>query len=98
MPAETLSKMFGSARYAISTEETRYYLNGIFFQFLEDALLAVATDGHRMSRITSNKPEGIEIDGHILPPKCVGELMKIVNDVEGTVGKIGRSVSRERGG
>src|SRR3546814_12993006 len=31
MPAEKLSKMFGSARYAISTEETSYYLNGIFF-------------------------------------------------------------------
>src|SRR3546814_16890659 len=35
MPAEKLSKMFGSARYAISTEETRYYLNGIFFNVLE---------------------------------------------------------------
>src|SRR3546814_6500956 len=48
MPAEKLSKMFGSARYAISTEETRYYLNGIFFHVLEDELLAVATDGHRL--------------------------------------------------
>lgn len=86
MPAEKLSKMFGSARYAISTEETRYYLNGIFFHVLEDELLAVATDGHRLARITSNKPEGIEIDGIIIPRKCVGEVMKIVDEVEGNVG------------
>src|SRR3546814_4114559 len=79
MPAEKLSKMFGSARYAISTEENRYYLNGIFFHVLEDELLAVATDGHRLARITSNKPEGIEIDGIIIPRKCVGEVIKIVD-------------------
>src|SRR3546814_15135193 len=46
MPAETLSKMFGRARYPISTEETRYYLNGIFFHVLDDALLTAAHDGH----------------------------------------------------
>src|SRR3546814_2177984 len=45
MPAEKLSKMFGSARYAISTEETRYYLNGIFFHVLQDEFIAVATAG-----------------------------------------------------
>src|SRR3546814_5347047 len=73
MPAEKLSKMFGSARYAISTEETRYYLNGIFFHVLEDELLAVATVGHRLARITSNKPEGNEIHGVILPRKFNGE-------------------------
>src|SRR3546814_5823500 len=78
--------MCGSARYAISTEETRYYLNGIFFHVLEDELLAVATDGHRLARIISNKPEGIEIDGIIIPRKCVGEVMKIVDEVEGNVG------------
>src|SRR3546814_2049230 len=86
MPAEKLSKMFGSARYAISTEETRYYLNGIFFHVLEDELLAVATDGHRLARITSNKPEGIEIDGLIIPRKGVGVVMMIVDEVEGNLG------------
>src|SRR3546814_16668537 len=89
--------MFGSARYAISTEETRYYLNGIFFHVLEDELLAVATDGHRLARITSNKPEGIEIDGIIIPRKCVGEVMKIVDEVEGNVGiELSAARSEER--
>src|SRR3546814_15661364 len=39
-----------------------------------------------LARITSNKPEGIEIDGIIIPRKCVGEVMKIVDEVEGNVG------------
>src|SRR3546814_4256810 len=53
MPAEKLSKMFGSARYAISTEETRYYLNGIFFHVLEDELLAVARSEEHTSELQS---------------------------------------------
>src|SRR3546814_1228753 len=86
MPAEKLSKMFGSARYAISTEETRYYLNGIFFHVLEDELLAVATDGHRLARITSKTPEVIEIDGIIIPRNCVSAVMKLVDEAEANVG------------
>lgn len=85
MPAEKLGAMFGSARYAISTEETRYYLNGIYFHVLDNELLAVATDGHRLARITTQRPEGVDIEGIIIPRKCIGEVIKIIDEVEGNV-------------
>src|SRR3546814_7697608 len=51
-----------------------------------DTLFPYTTLFRSLARITSNKPEGIEIDGIIIPRKCVGEVMKIVDEVEGNVG------------
>lgn len=49
LPAETLKQIIDKTRFAISTEETRYYLNGIHFHMIDAwTLRAVATDGHRM--------------------------------------------------
>src|SRR5690606_6650146 len=58
----------------------------IYLHTVDDALYAVATDGHRLARIKSARPEGVQdIDGVIVPRKCVGELMKVLDDVEGDV-------------
>lgn len=85
MSAEQLGNMFSSARYAISTEETRYYLNGIYFHVLDGSLLAVATDGHRLARIHAEQPSGVEIEGIIIPRKAIGEVLKVIDEVEGNV-------------
>jgi DNA polymerase-3 subunit beta len=90
LPAETLKQIIDKTRFAISTEETRYYLNGIFFHVSDEAqpvLKAAATDGHRLARVTVARPEGAAgMPDVIVPRKCVAELRKLLDEVDGTVG------------
>ena len=91
LPAETLKQIIDKTRFAISTEETRYYLNGIFLHVAEDGaqsvLKAAATDGHRLARVTVARPDGAEaMPDVIVPRKCVGELRKLLDEVDGSVG------------
>ena len=85
LPAATLRQIIDKTRFAISSEETRYYLMGIFLHVADDKLKAAATDGHRLARITVPRPEGAEgMPDIIIPKKCVGELRKLLDEVEGT--------------
>ena len=85
LPAATLRQIIDKTRFAISSEETRYYLMGIFLHVVDDKLKAAATDGHRLARITVPRPEGAEgMPDIIIPKKCVGELRKLLDEVEGT--------------
>ena len=91
LPAETLKQIIDKTRFAISTEETRYYLNGIFLHVSEDGsqpvLKAAATDGHRLARVTVPRPDGADgMPDVIIPRKCVGELRKLLDEVDGSVG------------
>ncbi len=92
MPAEALKQIIDKTRFAISTEETRYYLNGIFFHVADadgsqPVLKAAATDGHRLARVTLPRPEGAEnMPDVIVPRKCVAELRKLLDEVDGSVG------------
>ena len=86
LPAETLKQIIDKTRFAISTEETRYYLNGIFLHLQDDVLKAAATDGHRLARVTVAKPEGIEaMPDVIVPRKCIAELRKLLDEAEDEV-------------
>jgi DNA polymerase-3 subunit beta len=89
LPAATLRQIIDKTRFAISTEETRYYLNGIYIHVSDDAqpvLKAAATDGHRLARVTVPRPEGAQgMPGVIIPRKCVAELRKLLDEVDGTV-------------
>jgi len=81
-PAECKA-LLEKTRFAISTEETRYYLNGIYLHAANSqgaaVLRAVATDGHRLARMEVALPAGAEqIPGVIIPRKTVGELYKLV--------------------
>jgi len=87
LPAETLKQIIDKTRFAISTEETRYYLNGIFLHISDDTLKAAATDGHRLARVTVARPDGAEaMPDVIVPRKAVGELRKLLDEVDGSVG------------
>ncbi len=73
-----LRKLFEKTQFAISTEETRYYLNGIYLHAIESqgqvVLRAVATDGHRLARSETPAPAGASaMPGVIVPKKTVGE-------------------------
>ncbi|ODP39654.1 DNA polymerase III subunit beta [Sphingomonas turrisvirgatae] len=87
LSAETLKQIIDKTRFAISTEETRYYLNGIFLHVADDVLKAAATDGHRLARVTVARPDGAEaMPDVIVPRKCVAELRKLLDEVDGSVG------------
>jgi len=78
-------------QFAISTEETRYYLNGIYFHTMEDGgdarLRAVATDGHRLALCESPAPAGaVGMPGIIVPRKTVAELQKLLSEADARVG------------
>lgn len=85
LPAAELRTLIDRTRFAISTEETRYYLNGIYLHAAENegvpVLRAVATDGHRLARFEMPLPEGAQdMPGVILPRKAVGEIRKLIDE------------------
>ena len=84
-PAPVLRRLFDKSKFAISTEETRYYLNGVYMHVADadgrQVLRCVATDGHRLARIDADLPEGAAgMPGVIVPRKTVGELRKLLDD------------------
>jgi len=90
LSAQQLRGVIDRTRFAISTEETRYYLNGIYLHAAESdgesVLRAVATDGHRLARVEEKLPEGAAaMPGVIVPRKTVNELRKLLDEVSGAV-------------
>jgi DNA polymerase-3 subunit beta len=84
-PAPMLRRLFDKSKFAISTEETRYYLNGVYLHVADadggKVLRAVATDGHRLARIDADLPmDSGDMPGVIVPRKTVGELRKLLDD------------------
>ncbi len=91
VPAQQLRALIDRTRFAISTEETRYYLNGIYLHAASmdgrRMLRAVATDGHRLARVEEELPEGAgSMPGVIIPRKTVNELRKLLDESSGDVG------------
>ncbi|HEX4077646.1 MAG TPA: DNA polymerase III subunit beta [Rhizomicrobium sp.] len=86
-----LKKLIDKTRFAISTEETRFYLNGIYLHAHKDGkgkgeMRAVATDGHRLARFQIELPEGAaDMPGAIVPRKTVSELRRLLDDTEGAI-------------
>ena len=90
LPAAELHNLIDKTRFAVSTEETRYYLNGVFMHTTEDngnkVLRAVATDGHRLARLETAVPEGASgMPGVIIPRKTIGELRKLTEETDGNI-------------
>jgi DNA polymerase III subunit beta len=84
MPAPDLARIIADTEFAISTEETRYYLNGIYLHVAEvegaPRLRGVATNGHQLARIDVTAPEGCaSMAGVIVPRKAVGEIARLVD-------------------
>jgi len=85
-----LKRLIDKTRFAISNEETRYYLNGIYLHAAENdgipVLRAVATDGHRLARVETPIPADAEkMPGVIIPRKAVNELRKLIDDTDGEI-------------
>lgn len=98
MAAPDLFDFFESVQFAISSEETRYYLNGIYLHTQNDPerLLAVATDGHRLAKMEIDCPAGAaQMKGIIVPRKTVSEVMKLAKAL-GKDDKVTISVSETK--
>jgi DNA polymerase-3 subunit beta len=85
LEAAKLRAMIDRTRFAISTEETRYYLNGIYLHTAEQdgrkLLRAAATDGHRLARVEEDLPDGAAgMPGIIIPRKTIAELRKLAEE------------------
>ena len=90
LSALALRGLIDRTRFAISTEETRYYLNGIYLHVADGTegrvLRAVATDGHRLARVEEPLPEGAgSMPGVIVPRKTVAELRKLLEEATGDI-------------
>ena len=76
--ADELRRLFDLTAFAISTEETRYYLNGVYLHVVDGVLTAVATDGHRLAKATTGGT-ACDMHGVIVPRKTVVELGKVLD-------------------
>ena len=82
-----LKRLIDKTQFAISSEETRYYLNGIYLHTIDvegQAMLrAVATDGHRLAQVDVPAPKGVAgMAGAIIPRKAVAEIQKLVENLD----------------
>jgi DNA polymerase-3 subunit beta len=80
-PVSEFKKMIKQTVFAVSDDETRYFMNGVFFEKQEGKLIMVATDGRRLSFIA--KDAGAEVkdfSGIIVPPKILTIIMKRAGD------------------
>ena len=83
--AGQLKQLIDKTQFAISTEETRYYLNGIYMHTMEhegrSVMRVVSTDGHRLARVEIPAPAGSgDMPGIIIPRKAVSEIQKLIED------------------
>jgi DNA polymerase-3 subunit beta len=80
--------MVAKTQFAITGEDTRYFLNGALFALRPDSMSLVATDGHRLALITVPR-EGKGKDGEeikaILPKKTLGELARLLSEGDGDI-------------
>jgi DNA polymerase-3 subunit beta len=88
--AADLKRLIEKTQFAISTEETRYYLNGIYLHTAGTGqslmLRAVATDGHRLAQVELPAPAGAEgMPGVIVPRKTVNEMQRLIEDVNAEI-------------
>ena len=90
LAAKDLKRLIEKTKFAISTEETRYYLNGIYLHAAmsdgKPQLRAVATDGHRLAQVELPLPSGAkDMPGVIVPRKTVAELARLAEDSDGVI-------------
>ncbi len=80
-------KLIDKTKFAISNEETRYFLNGLYFNITNEnnknIVTLVGTDGHRLAKFSHKIEENIDqISGVIIPKKTIYELSKLLSEID----------------
>lgn len=99
MPADVFARMIDKTKFAISTEETRFYLNGIYFHIAEKdgkkVLRAVATDGHRLALVDTDMPkDAANMPSVIVPRRVIMELRKMLDDASEVLVEVSETKAR----
>jgi DNA polymerase-3 subunit beta len=85
----SIKEMVTKTQFAITGEDTRYFLNGALFVLRADAMSLVATDGHRLALVTCPRDGNAKKDGDedrpILPKKTLGELGRLLSEGDGDI-------------
>ena len=85
IPVKTLASMIARTQFAISTEESRFTLNGALLLMKPDSLIMVATDGHRLAYVQANTAGSGQVEQNfraLVPKKAMGELIKLADDAD----------------
>ena len=85
--SKIIFKLIDKTKFAISNEETRYFLNGLYFNITKDQsnsiLTLVGTDGHRLAKFSHNIEDNIDqVSGVIIPKKTIYELCKLLSEID----------------
>ena len=85
--SKIIFKLIDKTKFAISNEETRYFLNGLYFNITKDqsnsVLTLVGTDGHRLAKFSHNIEDSIDqVSGVIIPKKTIYELCKLLSEID----------------
>jgi len=81
IPIRDFKEMIQQTIFAISDDETRYFMNGVFFEKIENKFVMVATDGRRLAYISKDAPQDVEdFSGVIIPPKILNTVTKRAGD------------------
>ena len=89
--SKILFKLIDKTKFAISNEETRYFLNGLYFNISKEnnrnTVTLVGTDGHRLAKFSHDIEGQIDqISGVIIPKKTIYELSKLLSEIDQTIG------------
>lgn len=85
VPAKKIKQMIAQTSFAVSADETRYFMNGVYFEKKENKLVMVATDGRRLAFASKEFEEGIkDFPSAIVHPKVLNIIAKHLSD-EGNV-------------
>ena len=86
IPSSDLFSLINQTIYCTSNDETRYHLNGVFFEKRKDMLRFVSTDGHRLSYAEKQTKEDIHLSkGIIIPKRGLNEISRLISLEEHTV-------------
>jgi DNA polymerase III subunit beta len=87
LPSAALKEMVAKTQFAITGEDTRYFLNGAQFVLKADSMSLVATDGHRLALVTVKRDgnKDSEESKAILPKKTLGELGRLLSEADGDI-------------
>ena len=87
LPSAAVKEMVAKTQFAITGEDTRYFLNGALFVLQGDQMSLVATDGHRLALVTAPRDvkgkKDAEENKAILPKKTLGELGRLLSEGDG---------------
>tara|TARA_Y100001935_G_C17243764_1_gene477139 strand:- start:92 stop:1207 length:1116 start_codon:yes stop_codon:yes gene_type:complete len=80
-------KLIDKTKFAISNEETRYFLNGLYFNITKESnksvVTLVGTDGHRLAKFSHKIEENVDqVSGVIIPKKTIYELSKLLSEID----------------